>query len=287
VARTLAEPYGIIFQADSPNVAHVPPEDWEAYSCTLAYYTYRVGTNPQTYTAVRQCLERTVGEFPGFATGWALLSLIYLDKFRFHYDEGIGPEPLPAALEYAQRAIELDPQNVRGLQAYMMALYLNDQVPAALEVGKRALSINPNDNELRAEYGVRLAQSGAWQEGTDLIEEALVRSPGRKGYFEATLALCYYMLRDNAKAVALTRKSDLQANPVFHFIAAAVYARAGDRSAVAVERAWLETYATSLLKNIRHDLAARLERPEDQAYFIEGLELAGLTVPGHGPGQSP
>jgi hypothetical protein len=87
------------------------------------------------------------------------------------------------------------------------------------------------------------------------------------------------MLRANAAAVDLIRKSDINQNPVFHFIAAAAYARAGDQASAAAERDWIEANAKDLLKDVRRDLAKRLERPEDQAYFLEGLELAGLAVP--------
>ena len=37
VATALGQPYGIIFKADAARASHGPPEEWDAYACTLAY----------------------------------------------------------------------------------------------------------------------------------------------------------------------------------------------------------------------------------------------------------
>lgn len=280
VSTALAQPYGVIFQTDSAQVVETPPDDWRAYTCTLAYYTYRQDLSPETYAFVRGCLERTVAQFPTYATAWALLSIAHFDGFRFLYStEPAATAPIDRAMSYARRAVDLDPQNARGQQALMMAHYLNGEVAAALEVGRRALELNPNDIELRGEYGVRLALSGKWKEGGDLILDTLQRSAGPESYYETTLALCAYMLRDNANAAMWIRKSDVQANPLFHFIAAAIFGHMGAAEEAALERDWILENGRPLLDNVHEEVALRIARPEDQAYLIEGFALAGLPIP--------
>ena len=95
VATALGQPYGIIFQADVAQAPQGPPDEWEAYACTLAYYSYRMVLDQPTHSSVKQCLERAVQRFPGYATAWALLSLIYLDELRFGYRiHATAPAPL-------------------------------------------------------------------------------------------------------------------------------------------------------------------------------------------------
>ena len=53
----------------------------------------------------------------------------------------------------ARQAVELDPRNIRALQAEMFALYFSKELMPALRVGSQALAINPNDTELMGEYG--------------------------------------------------------------------------------------------------------------------------------------
>jgi len=280
VATALAQPYGIIFRADASQVAHLPPNDWQAYECTLAYYGYRANLNPQTHASVQGCLKRAVERFPGYATAWALLSLTYLDELRFRYRlNAPSPPALGLAAEAARRAVELDPQNVRGLQAEMLAFFFRGDVDTALKIGARALTINPNDPELSAEYGLRLALSGRWKAGCELVAEAVARNPGPLGYFETSLALCSYMQQDYAAANEWIRAADVQANPLYHFVVAAILGQLGKTTEAASEREWIETNASDLLKNVHREVAMRIHRPEDQAHFIDGLVKAGLPIP--------
>ena len=198
VATTIAQPYGIIFHSDASRIVQNPPEDWEAYACTLRYYSYRADLDAASHPFVRKCLEQAVARFPLYATAWALLSQTYVDEVRFRYpaDPAAQSASMDRALAAARRAVELDPHNVRALQAEMLAYYFGGNIEAALRLGSQALATNPNDAELKGEYGYRLALSGAWEPGGSLLSEAHESNPGPKGYFESALALCAYMHGD-------------------------------------------------------------------------------------------
>ena len=171
-----------------------PPEDWKAYACTLSYYGYQAALTPSTHASVQACLKDAVERFPNYATAWALLSLTYVDELRFRYRlKSPSPPPIDLAVQTAERAVELDPQNVRALPAQMLAYFFRGDVQSALSVGERALAINPNDTELSGEYGFRLALSGQWKSGCELVADTVRRNPGPLGYYQAALAICAYI----------------------------------------------------------------------------------------------
>lgn len=281
VATAVAQPYGVIFQADSSRRVENPPADWQAYSCTLTYYDYRTSLDGKMHPTVRKCLEQAVARFPNYATAWALLSQTYIDEFRFHYpiDPQSTPASLDRALAAARRAVELDPQNVRGLQAEMFALYFQKEIDAALKVGEQALAINPNDTELMGEYGFRLAMAGKWDRGCPLIAEVRERNPGPLAYYEAALALCAYFGGDYEKAIMWIRKTTGPHNTYYHLIAAAIYGEAGLKSDAEKERAWLNANEPDVLKNLRAILASRFGRREDTEKVLGSLGKAGLLQP--------
>ncbi|ODR93326.1 hypothetical protein [Ensifer alkalisoli] len=280
VATAIAQPYGIIFQADAPQVSSKVPNDWNAYACTLAYYGYRADLNPQAHSTVKDCLENTTEQFPKYATAWALLALTYIDQLRFRYGpERSSPPALDLAMNAARRAVELDPQNVRGLQAEMLVRYFRGEVDMALAVGKRALSINPNDTELSAEYGFRLALSGQWNPGCKSISDAIAQNPGLLGYFEAALAVCSYMKGDYLSAERWSRSADLSGNPVFHLILLATLGKLGKPKEASRELHWLENNAPDFLSDVPREVGLRIQRSEDQQHFIEGLRQAGVSIP--------
>ena len=209
VATALGQPYGVIYRADLSRAASNPPDDWGGVRLgTLEYYAYRVNLDAKSHPAVRKCLETAIVRFPSYATAWALLSQTYIDEIRFHYaaEPQSPPASLERALAAARRAVEIDPDNVRGLQAQMLSLWFAGQHDAALETGKRALALNPNDTELAGEYGFRLSTAGHWSEGCALLQQTREHNPGPLGYFEVFLGLCSYFRGDYAEAATWLRK---------------------------------------------------------------------------------
>ncbi|MFO0994054.1 MAG: hypothetical protein U1E67_19225 [Hyphomicrobiales bacterium] len=281
VATTIAQPYGVIFQADASRHIENPPDDWKAYSCTLAYYQYRANLDAKTHPAIRKCLEDAVARFPNYATAWALLSQTYIDEIRFRYpvEPSSSPASIERALDAARRAVELDPQNVRALQAEMFALSFSKEIEAALKVGEQALATNPNDTELMGEYGFRLAMSGNWDRGCALVSQARDRNPGPLAYYEAALALCAYFRGDYQEASMWIKKTTARSNPNYHLIAAAIYGEGGYASDAEREHEWILTNIPGLVPNLRKEAAARFARPEDVEKFVVSLRKAGLDVP--------
>ncbi len=280
VATALAQPYGIIFQADAAQMLQAPPSDWKAYACTLSYYGYRADLSPQTHASVQSCLKDAVERFPNYATAWALLSLTYIDELRFRYRlKAPAPAPIDLAIQAAERAVELDPQNVRALQAEMLARFFQGDVETALAVGERAFQLNPNDTELSGEYGFRLALSGQWHRGCGLVAETVGRNPGPMGYFQAALAICSYMDGDYSGAERWAHLADLRENPVYHIILIAILGQQGKLAQAQEERNWLQAHAPAFLDDLRTEVAMRINRPQDQERFYDGLRKAGMAIP--------
>ncbi|TIQ00306.1 MAG: hypothetical protein E5X60_05430 [Mesorhizobium sp.] len=279
VSSSLAQAYGVIFQADANLHVVNPPDDWAAYSCTLSFYAYRVGVDAESRSSVRACLEKAVDRFPTYATAWGLLSLIYIDDYRFEFsgDSAESAAALDRALAAARRSVGLDPVNIRGRQAEMVALYFHKEIDAALKVGKQTLTINPNDTEFMGEYGERLAVSGNWHDGCQLIAEARQKNPG-SGYYDVDLALCSYFSGDYPQAAMWINKSPFPSNPVYHLLAAAVFGEGGYKIAADREVAWLNQNQPDLVKNMRQVVSARLARSQDVEFFLGSLRKAGLSI---------
>jgi TolB-like protein len=278
IASVLAQPYGIIFQADSSRHLSTPPDDWDAYSCTLQYYNYRAALDPAAYPPVRKCLERAVERFPSYATAWALLAQTYIDEIRFGFrlDPSSAPMSIDRALAAARRAVELDPRNVRGLQAEMFSLYFNKEIDAALKVGKQALAMNSNDTELMGEYGYRLALSGDWDQGCPFVERAHERNPEPAAYYQSALALCAYMRGDYRSASMWIRKTKAPANFGYHIIAAVIFAEEGREDDAEIERQWLMQNARDVVQNARSWIASRVVQTRDIDRFVASLKKVGL-----------
>lgn len=277
VATAIAQPYGVLAQADTSNP---PPKDPGAYECTLRFYGYRAELSANEHAHVRECLEGAVAQYPTYATAWAMLSIVYLDEDRFKFNPVDGLEtPMQRALRAARRATQLDASNTRGLQALMMALFFNRQLVEAMRVGEQALATNPNDTELMGEFGTRLAMGGRWQRGADLLDQAIALNPGGGGYYRGTRALAAYMLDDKPTAVREITKADMQKFPLFHAVAAVIYADSGMMDKARLEGETFVRMRPDFLPNIVAELAMRNVQPDDRDRLMNGLRKAGLQLP--------
>lgn len=280
VATAIAQPYGLVFRSELERTADQPPDDLEAYACTLRFYVYRAGPSAELHDLVRNCLEGAVARFPGYATAWAMLSLTALDEDRFAFNPRTGVAgPIERALLAARRAVDLDADNARGLQALMMALFFHGEVDEAARVGELALAANPQDSELLSEFGLRIAMSGEWQRGRELVERALARDPAYSGYCHTVLALIAYMQRDGDRAEAEIRQANLTRFSLYHAIAAVIYAERGLMAEARREAAQFAELHPAFVANVDAELRKRNLRPEDRARLVQGLLKAGVPAP--------
>jgi TolB-like protein len=204
IATAIAEPYGIITQLDVGRLTH---DKVDAYQCTLDFYRYRTEPSVERHAAVRECLQAAVATFPGYATAWGMLSIMYLDEGRFQFNfTQESPAPLERALQVARLAVRLEPQNTRALQALMMALFFNGQVEESLRIGEQALATNPNDTEFLREYVSTVAQ-GAQGRGVS-FNQVLALSPGAASYTGGSRGLAAHLLGDEPSVAHFSQRGD-------------------------------------------------------------------------------
>ncbi|MGR9171065.1 hypothetical protein [Rhizobium sp. KDH_Rht_773_N] len=281
IANAITQPHGAIFQIDTDTAAEpARTGDQGAYACTAAYYSYRQSMTTQSHGAVRECLQQATRRFPDNALSWALLSVVYLDEVRFRHKLGTAPSApsLEQATAAVQRAAGLAPGNPRVLQALMMVSFYRGDIDKALKAGAAAYAANPDDVEVAGEYGFRLAMSGKWQSGCELLSIALNRGIGPEGYYEVGMALCAFMKGNVEEAERWSRKSDLDSNPMHRLVLMSILGSAGKTDEARREEDWLSLHAPALLANVRKEVALRLQRQEDQERFLNGLRASGLAI---------
>jgi TolB-like protein len=275
VATKIAQPYGAIFRIDQGR----SPEDPEAYACTSRYYSYRAARSRELHREVRECLEQTVKRLPGYATGTALLSIVYVDEYRFGYNPQSGvPTALERALAAAKQAVLLDAENPRALLALVHSLFLTGDTAEAIRVGQRALELAPHDTELLGEVSIRIGLAGDWKRCSELVQRARALNPAHAGFYNGTLAFSAYMQRDYHVAASLIRLTAAPQFPFYHLVAAVIYAQLGLQREAESERATFEKERPELIANWRTEWNRRLVRPEDRAHLTEGARKAGFKI---------
>ncbi|MHB2168946.1 hypothetical protein [Alsobacter sp. R-9] len=281
VARVLAQPYGTLYRMEAARARSMPATTAEAVNCQLRYYQYRTAMSADGHRSVMGCLEEVVGRSPGQATARAMLAMVQLDKIRFGLN---ASEPYVAivskASAAAEEAVALEPDNIRALQAAMLARFFAGDIQGGRAAGDRALDINPSDSEVLSEYGTRLAQVGDWSRGARMLEAALEQNPPNAGLLRGHAAFATLMEGQPDKAAAHLLKMNLEPYPSVLFVRMLVSAETGDmraaRDAMASLKQRAPAFITDLNKQtgIRNIPAPDLERIKEIVQRVSSTALA-------------
>jgi TolB-like protein len=282
LAGRLAEPYGVVHKVSADLFRRRRPETLAAYDCVLQAFAYRPTFSQELYRSTRKCLDETVRRDPAYPDGWAMLAFAHLDEYRWY---GFGPlhgqrVALDQALAAAERAKELDPDNVTSLSAYAAVQYYRGEFAEAERAQRRAVTLNPNNPEILAQLGWRLAFVRDWDAGIGLVRQAARQSMLRFGWYYMILAFDSYRRSDYRKALADMN----QAGELGFFggeaLVAMCQAELGNPKAArqALDRAIAldPTLATDPrgAYRLHHVPESLIDK------FIDGLRKAGLEVPG-------
>ncbi len=279
VAISIGQPSKLAYGQTVVGSAQMP-EDIDAYACTMSYYTYRQAIDPAHLTRLQGCLEKTLERFPDYATAWALLALVYRDRDLFYKGDPEGRNRLlPLALEAAQKAVALAPENVRALQALMLTSFLNQRVAAGKATAERALQLNPNDMELVGEYGTRLALAGEFERGDAMVRQAIAYNPANANFYRIQLAVTAYFRHELKAAEEMIDAVDPSNSGITMICAAAIYADVGRAEDAKRMRDAFLKLGTRQMIEIDHEFDKRNLRTEDRVTLLKGFLRAGLPVP--------
>jgi TolB-like protein len=285
VARTLAQPYGIIFNHIAGEADETLPDNLVCYDWVIRFYQYWRTFDRSIFDSVRAGLEQAIIREPRYAEAFACLSQMYSNAFRFKHDVGAAADdPLQRALTLARRAIDLAPNASRGHHALSLACWFAGDAPGAIAALETSRALNPNDTEVMADLGLRYAMLTVWDKAVPLLEESFARNPAQPSAYRVGLFLYHYAGGRFDRALAEARR--IEAPDIVHgfVVAAAAAAQLGSqREAAAAVQSILSVdphYGDHVISDLNH----RHLHPDLIRSVVDGLRKAGL--PGRETGLS-
>ena len=183
IATALGQTYGVVATDMAARLASGEGPSMTSYACVLQANTYRRTFRDELRQPVLTCLDAAVVDDPDYAEPWALLGWLHLDAARYGFvpDAEIAAE-MGTALEYASRAVAIDPENVVALRALSAVQYHLGNFDESERIQRQALALNPNDPDTLAQLGGGFA---AWPlgGGPGLFRTAIARSIDPPGWY--------------------------------------------------------------------------------------------------------
>jgi adenylate cyclase len=181
----------------------------EAYLKTIEARELAAAMNKDDNALARRKFEEAIELDSKFARAYAGLSFVNSLDFLF----GVNPqESLRKAHEYAQKALDLDEDQLFAHGALEFVYTWRRQHDMAIASGERAVQVAPGCADAYFYLGRALSFAGRYQESISQLEKAIRMNPFPPGIYYMHLGMSQLSLRQYEQAVATLKKA-LALNP--------------------------------------------------------------------------
>jgi serine/threonine protein kinase/tetratricopeptide (TPR) repeat protein len=275
IVATVADWYGVLVHSMSEALRSMSSEQLSPYEAVLRSFAFFERVTAEENAAARAGLELAVQKAPGYADGWAMLSLLWGQVYAHGFKD--QPDSLGRALAAARRAVDAAPSNHLAQYALAHALFFRKEFPAFRNAAERAIALNPMDGDPAALLGHMIAFAGDWERGCILAEQARGLNPNHPGWYWFPSFFDAYRKRDYRGALDVAFKINMPGFWRTNLALAAAYGQLGEREAAENALKELLALRSEFATGARAELAKWWE-PGLVEHLMEGLRKAGLET---------
>jgi len=273
IVSTVAEWYGVLPHSMSESLRSKGSDELSPYEAVLRSFGYYERLTAEEHATARAGLERAVQEVPAYADGWAMLSMIYGEEYKFGFNA--GPDPLERALKAGRRAAEAAPSNHFAYLALAQTLFFRKELQTFRSAAGQALTLNPMDGYTIAYMGMLMSFAGDWERGRALVDRAMQFNPKHPGWYWFPAFWDTYRKSDYRGALKFALKINMPDFFWTHVVTAAAYGQLGERDAAGKALRELLFLKPDFAVNAREEPKKWFD-PELVEHLMDGLRKAGL-----------
>jgi TolB-like protein/predicted Ser/Thr protein kinase len=271
IVSTVADTYGVLPHTMSEALRNRDLEQLTPYEAVLRSFAHF----PRLSAAARAGLERAVQQAPGYADGWAMLSMLVREEYTHGFN--VRPDPLGRALAAARRAVEAAPSNHLAYHALASAQFFCLERQAFRNSAERAIALNSMDGFTAAYLGFLIAYAGDWERGCALAAQARRLNPHHPGWYWFPSFFDAYRKSDYRGALDLALKINMPGFWRTNLALAMAYGQLGEREAAGNAVRELLALRPDFPVVAREELG-KFWDPELVKHLIDGLRKAGLEI---------
>jgi adenylate cyclase len=224
----------------------------------------------------RELCQEAITLDPGYATAYALLSVVLLAEVRYRWTRSPS-ETMRQALEMAQKALALNPSTLIAQLAMGQFHMLKKEHDEAIAWGERAVISYPNADNAHVFLAWFLMMAGRPEEATPLLKQAIRRNPMPPGWYFIILGNSYRMIGRFDEAIVELKKAIAYSPDELgaHLTLASVYVEAGQLEVARLEAAEvMRIQPTFSIENYAKGMFYKNQVHSDR--FLDALRKAGL-----------
>ena len=264
--------------AEKARLVEKEPSNIAAYDCVLRGREIMLGKdkNRETFVEAVTYFKKALELDANYSQAYASLGFAHMFDYQNRWSDD-PDKSLKLAREYAQKAIDNDPNEpmAHGAAA-LTAIFEKDFDRAQAEVD-RTLALNPSSALAHNLLGTIRSYSGRPLEAIPAIEQAMRLDPAFRPQFLHFLGIAYLLAGKYETAAAMLRQRILLV-PNTDFSRAVLAATLGHLGEIAeARRVWAELMKINPKFSFSAYIGRQPMRPDDAERVVAGLAKTGLS----------
>ena len=264
--------------AEKARLVEKEPSNIAAYDCVLRGREIMLGKdkNRETFVEAVTYFKKALELDANYSQAYASLGFAHMFDYQNRWSDD-PDKSLKLAREYAQKAIDNDPNEpmAHGAAA-LTAIFEKDFDRAQAEVD-RTLALNPSSALAHNLLGTIRSYSGRPLEAIPAIEQAMRLDPAFRPQFLHFLGIAYLLAGKYETAAAMLRQRILLV-PSTDFSRAVLAATLGHLGEIEeARRVWAELMKINPKFSFSAYIGRQPMRPEDAERVVAGLAKTGLS----------
>jgi adenylate cyclase len=248
------------------------PNSLDAYSLVLYGRDLVWKFTPDDNAKGRELFQKALTLDPNYASVYAWLSLSYFFEWQW-YGAAKPKETYKRAVDYAHKAVALDPREAWARVALGMVLLYDNKHDQAIAQFEEGLKANPNNADLLAGSADPYLFNGQPDEAVNKAKEGMRLNPYYPGWYLFQLGCAQYIARDYEGAVETLTKMSPLGEPRRILAASLAYLGRMDEAQAEAKR-FLQDNPSFSTSHWSSTQPFRYDKDRQQA--VQGYIMAGL-----------
>ena len=215
-----------VSQNERERAIRTPPQDLDAYEYYLKGSAFYNNRTRDYNNAAKEMFTKAIAVDPFYADAVVGMGLVEYAKVSYGWTE-FPLRTLENALQYAQKALELDRDNASAHTLLCNVYTFQNKYDLALHEAERALELNPNNADGYAQMGWTHLWAGNIDDAVSALQMSLRLDNTSLRNAWLHLGMAYYLKEEYEKALTVLEKGVIK-RPDFvgyHLALAATYAQ--------------------------------------------------------------
>jgi TolB-like protein len=268
--------YGVIYRDIAEASRLQPANDMATYDAIFWYHKFIKTLDKHTFDQACDALEDAVKNDPEYALAWAVLSEIYSVGISMGFNQLENQKEI--AVNYAKRAVKLDPKSQHAYQALARAHFMTHNKAEVISACEKCIALNPRAVSYAARVGGMLIHVGEFERGASLLKESLLLNPFFPWMSSIALSLYHYQRNEFQESREWAAKVDMPQIPWVHLLKVACLGQLDrlDEAKIHIGKLLILKPTISALGKPHLSDYILHEKLVDK--LIVGLEKAGLKI---------